>query len=92
MSVHAVSFQLSGTGSYPAFFNDIRTYEYCKVHETLWLVGLPGDNENDVVYNFLQKHITNNDFLVVIKVDGDRLKKMQGWVKPQVWAWLRAQA
>jgi hypothetical protein len=94
MSVHAVSFQLNQKDKfYTDFFEKIQSFGgHFEVHKTLWLVSLPDDRENDSVYNFLQKYIHNDDYLVVIKINGDSLKTIQGWVKPDVWAWLRAQA
>lgn len=93
MSVHAISFQLTQKPDYyKDFFASIKAFaSYQQVHETLWLVALPDNRENDDVYGFLQSKIHNDDFLVVIKLNGEHLKTIQGWVKSEVWNWIRGQ-
>ena len=83
MEIYMINYDLHKPGqNYSSLFKEIQLKECCHAMESCWLVYT---NENaEMLYNRLCKHIDKNDHILVSNFGNDR----QGWLPKNVWEWI----
>ena len=85
MAVYSVSYDLNKEGqNYKDLIAEIKSFNgYCKVMDSYWFVS--SNNDAQIVYSKLAKHIDKNDRLLVMQTSSNR----QGWLDKDVWEWFK---
>lgn len=85
MTVYCVSYDLNKAGqNYNALYDELKaSLNWWHYLDSTWLIYTHESAE--ALFQRLQKHIDNNDRLLVIKV----VRNYQGWLTEEAWQWIR---